>query len=147
MAANGHGLTNTFGSKTSEVPNPEPLSKPTGVAWSAKTNEVYVIDAGNDRVERFSSAGKYEGQFNAGDAPTGAFVAPNAIAVDNDSSSESYGDVYVSDTTKDLVDKFEAEGKYLYQVTGTCEKADELPPSCSGFTPFEPSEPGIEIDP
>jgi hypothetical protein len=118
LAANGHGLTNSFGSASSTVPDSEPLSGPTGIAWSQKTGEVYVIDAGNNRIERFSSTGAYEGQFNGSETPAGQFSSPNGIAVDNDPSSESYGDVYVADAGHDAVDKFASNGTYSgYQLT------------------------------
>jgi sugar lactone lactonase YvrE len=115
LAANGHALTSSFGSETSTVPDTEPLSKPTGIAWSAKTGEVYVIDAGSNRVERFSSTGAPEGEF---ESPAGGFAAPNAIAVDNDPGSASYGDIYVSDAGAHAISKFEPEGKYTgHQLT------------------------------
>jgi hypothetical protein len=52
LAANGHGLTSSFGSETSKVKDSEPLSGPTGVAWSAATKEVYVVDSAHDGVAR-----------------------------------------------------------------------------------------------
>jgi hypothetical protein len=115
-----HVFTGSFGGATSTVKDPEPVSAPTGVAVSEKTKEVYVIDTGNNRVERFSGIGAYIGQFNGSDVPgTGVFSSPNAIAVDNDPTSESYGDVYVSDGAHHAIDKFGPTGKYVDQLTGT----------------------------
>ena len=119
-AGGAHVFTGSFGSATSTVKDPEPLSAPSGVAFSEKTKEVYVIDTGHDRVERFGSTGAYIGQFNGSDVPgTGVFSSPNAIAVDNDLSSESYGDVYVSDGAHRAIDKFGPTGEYIDQLTGT----------------------------
>jgi hypothetical protein len=119
-AGGAHVFTSSFGSATSTVKDPEPLSAPSGVAFSEATKEVYVIDTGNDRVERFSSTGAYLGQFNGSDVPgTGAFSSPNAVAVDNDPTSESYGDVYVSDGGHHVIDKFDPAGVYIDQLTGT----------------------------
>jgi hypothetical protein len=137
QASNGHGLTNTFGSETSTVPDPEPLSKPTAVAWSAATNEIYVLDSGHDAIARFNAAGEPEGEFTGSGAPPAkAFSAPNAIAVDNDSGSLSYGDVYVSDAGHNVVDKFGPKGEYLSQLTGHCELNELLPCSGSQFVVF-----------
>jgi hypothetical protein len=131
------------------------------VAVNEATGDVYVVDFGNNRVERFSfdAATKryvYEGQFNGGgtyedleeaetvkkttpageggrpdEEPTGVFLRPEAIAVDNScaeqklsepackASDPSDGDVYVEDYR--LVDKFSASGEYLGQITAKTE--------------------------
>jgi NHL repeat len=78
--------------------------------------DVYVADTGNNRVEWFNSAGQYAGQFNGSGVP-GGLTAPESIAIDNDSSSESYGDVYVVDNGDSVVDKFSATGKFLSQFS------------------------------
>ena len=108
----------------------EPLAQPAA-------GDVYVVDKGNDRVERFSSTGVYLGQFDGSGtyevveggvakvehgtaAPTGAFSLPEEVAVDNsnDPLDPSAGDVYVLDNGHDVVDKFSATGAYLGQLTG-----------------------------
>jgi hypothetical protein len=78
-----------------------------------------VADRGNNRIQRFSSAGTYISQFNGSAAPTGALVSPTAIAVDNSTSplDPSAGDVYVIDTGHKVVDKFSAGGTYLGQIS------------------------------
>ncbi len=91
-------------------------------------------------------AGKFEGEFNGSgllvgegmaagsggsvdEESTGRFSEPEGIAVDNDPSSPSAGDVYVVDTGHTglnehgelvpfrVVDKFSGTGKYLGQIT------------------------------
>src|ERR1700704_4939519 len=57
--------------------------EPSGVALNTASHDVYVVDRGNGRVERFSSAGTYISQFDGSAAPSGAFSSPSAIAVDN----------------------------------------------------------------
>ncbi len=104
----------------------EPLVQPAA-------GDVYVVDKGNNRVERFSSTGVYLGQFDGSGtfevegkietgtaAPTGAFSSPEEVAVDNsnDPLDPSAGDVYVLDNGHDVVDKFSATGAYLGQLTG-----------------------------
>ncbi len=139
------------------------LEDPAGVAVNdaatgPNAGDVYVVDKGNDRVEVFSSAGVYLFEFNgSGSNPIvegsgsplgvypGQFIEPEGIAVDNDSGSPSFGDVYVIDRGHDVIDKFTASGEYKGQLTGTCEKAGEVPPSCVGFTAFiDPA--GVAVD-
>jgi phosphodiesterase/alkaline phosphatase D-like protein len=106
------------------------FKEPAGVAVNNTTKEVYVYDSGNLRVQRFgSTGGKFEGQFNGG-GPTGQFTAPASIsehaahgtlfnlAVDNDPSSPSVGDVYVVDPGHNVIDKFTPAGVYLSQLSG-----------------------------
>ncbi len=112
----------------------EPLVQPAA-------GDVYVVDKGNDRVERFSSTGVYLGQFNGSGtfevegkvetgsaAPSGAFSSPEGIAVDNSGKTAledpSVGDVYVLDNGHNVVDKFSAAGAYLGQLS-----AGTVPPA------------------
>jgi DNA-binding beta-propeller fold protein YncE len=100
------------------------LSGPQGVAVDEATGDVYVVDRGNDRVEYFTSAGTYLGQFDGSGlglgegqaAPTGRFSGPDAIAIDNDPSSPSYGDVYVADEGHGVIDKYTSAGAYVGQI-------------------------------
>ena len=131
LAETNYGVTGSFGSATSSPADPEPLSEPWGVAVSeagAAKGDVYVVDRGHKRVEYFSATGVYLGQFNGRDAPAGAFeTLQEGIAVDNDPSSPSFGDVYVADarTSEVLIDKFSPTGSYITQLKGTCEHENE----------------------
>jgi hypothetical protein len=115
------------------------LSNPDGVAVNDSTSlvnpdagDVYVVDRGNNRVERFSSTGAYLGQFNGSGtfevegkletgaaAPTGELYSPQWVAVDNSTNpmDPSTGDVYVTDVGNNAIDKFSANGAYLGQIT------------------------------
>jgi hypothetical protein len=157
LAAEQWDVVSTFGGSTSTPADPQPLSGPDWVAINQSTNDVYVVDAKNNRVEYFSSTGSYIGQFNgteidgapagAGkEAPTGSFSSPGQIAVDNDPSSPSFEDVYVADVGHNVVDKFTATGAYIGQLTGWCTKTGEaLPCSGSEFKPFSELE-GVAVD-
>ena len=127
FAARGHVFSASFGAPGS---GDGQLDEPSGVAVNESTGDVYVVDKGNGRVEEFSATGTYIGQFNgsgtlAGEgsaAPTGQFVDPEAIAVDNSGDSltdPSAGDVYVVDQGHKVVDKFSAAGAYIGQLTET----------------------------
>ena len=132
----------SFGSEGS---GPGQFKEPVGVALDNSSEplvqpaagDVYVVDKGNDRVERFSSTGVYLGQFDGSGtyevveggvakvehgtaAPTGAFSLPEEVAVDNSNNplDPSAGDVYVLDNGHEVVDKFSSTGAYLGQLTG-----------------------------
>jgi hypothetical protein len=180
LAGTGFGgsPTGSFGSEGSAAGQ---FKKPSGIAINDSTGDVYVLDTANKRVEWFNSTGsKFEGQFNGsgafevggkkesgtaaggggkpGEIPTGQFSfredeeEGSGIAIDNDPSSPSVGDVYVDvqlfvgGARHDVIDKFSETGAYLEQLTGTCDKTGELPPSCPGFTSFERTA-GVAVDP
>ncbi|HSZ05753.1 MAG TPA: hypothetical protein VK778_11250 [Solirubrobacteraceae bacterium] len=127
---------------------PDQLLEPAGVAVDEATGDVYVYDRGNDRVEYFSASGAYLGRFDgsgkwfevvggtevehSGVAAGGGGLPDEeltgrvdvagqlaaSIAVDNDPSSPSFGDVYVTaGFAEHVVDKFSASGEYLGQIT------------------------------
>jgi DNA-binding beta-propeller fold protein YncE len=135
LAARGHVFEKSFGTPCASGPCPGgALKEPSGVAVDEAAGGVYVADKGNDRVERFSAAGAYLGQFDGSGsfevegkvesgaaAPTGRLEGPDGVAVDNSTSSEdpSAGDLYVVDSGHGVIDKFTAEGAYLGQIEGT----------------------------
>jgi len=161
LAARGHEFTGSFGSPGSGAGQ---LGGPTDLAVNEATGDLYVLDKANNRVEIFNATGsKFEGEFNgsglglgilgsglllnegkaagsgglAEEIPTGRFDEPEGIAIDNDPTSPSFGDVYVADsrghkendkerapTEKErleedrmVVDKFSASGEYIGQIT------------------------------
>jgi DNA-binding beta-propeller fold protein YncE len=107
----------------SEGSGPGQFSGPLGLAVNDQTHNVYVVDGGNGRVEEFSSpsAGStFIGQFDASAAPTGSLIEPSEVAVDNSSNplDPSKEDVYVVDRGHGVIDKFDANGTYVGQITG-----------------------------
>lgn len=131
--ASAHGIHVFSGSFTADT-GAHALSDPGAVAVNNATGNVYVVDAGNKRVEEFNSTGT---AFIAEFAAPGGFSSPEAIAVDNSGNAldPSKGDVYVTDTGAHVVDKFSATGEYNGQLTGTCENAGEVvvePGACPG---------------
>ena len=138
LAVRGHVFEGSFGSPGS---GPGQLGSPGGLAVNETTGDIYYLDKANNRVEVFNSTGsKFEGEFNgsglglglfgsgqllnegkaagsgglAGEVPSGRFDELEGIAVDNDPSSPSFGDVYVADNREKhrsgrgpcVVDKF-----------------------------------------
>jgi hypothetical protein len=57
VAAANYALVGSFGSETSTPSDPNPLSAPAGIAIDQATQDVYVIDQGNNRVEKFDANG------------------------------------------------------------------------------------------
>jgi hypothetical protein len=120
LAAQTRNLVGTFGS----------LSEPQGVAVAQSSGDVYVADAGNNRVEKFDPLGDLLLAFGAdvggvgvstctslcgagtrGSAP-GEFTFASFVAVDG-SGGASAGDVYVGDTGDGLVSKFDSAGNLV----------------------------------
>jgi hypothetical protein len=145
----GHVPGGSFGGPCLVEPCEGRLREPSGVAVSevgVAAGDVYVVDRAGDRVVRYGAGGKFEGEFNgsgllagegkaagsggSGDEEaTGRFSEPEGIAVDNDPSSPSAGDVYVVDPGHEglnehgelvpfrVVDKYSGTGEYLGQIT------------------------------
>jgi hypothetical protein len=148
-------VTGTFGASCKSSPCPGgQFDEPTSAAVNDTTEDVYIVDSGDDRVEWFNSTGsKFEGQFNGsgeyeiaatkeklkGAAPkTGTFLQPGGIAVNNDPLSAGHGEIYVADVGHEVIDEFAANGKYEGQITGGhCEDEEEqLPCSTGKLAPF-----------
>jgi hypothetical protein len=94
------------------------LSGPTGVAVDELSGDVYVADAGNNRVEEFNAEGKYLATITGAETPAGSFSNSSGVAVDN-SSSPAKDDLYVMDVGHGAIDVFNPSGKYLSQIKGT----------------------------
>jgi hypothetical protein len=77
---------------------------PRGVAVDADTN-VYVVDGGNDRIQKFDKNGTFLTKWGSdGDGP-GQFISARDIAID------ALGNVYVTDGSR--IQKFDSNGGYL----------------------------------
>ncbi|KZL89743.1 cell wall-binding repeat-containing protein [Clostridium magnum] len=76
----------------------------------AKDNEgnIYVTDAANNKVQKFSSDGNLIKEWGTKGSGDGQFVNPRGIAVDSSS-----GDVYVLDTDNSRVQKFNSNGEFI----------------------------------
>ena len=80
---------------------------------------IYVADAGNNRIQKFNSSGTYVSQFGSTGSGNGQFSNPFAIAIDG------LGNIYVCDNSNDRIQKFNSSGTYItngvsqVQVTGS----------------------------
>jgi DNA-binding beta-propeller fold protein YncE len=139
LAARGHAFLRAFPEgappevSLSLVSQPRPTGVASGVAVAGTSGDVFVADTGNRRVDVFSSAGHFLRAWGWGvasgaaelqvcsssckpglsGAEPGEFQVPAFVAVDNDPSSASFGEVYVGDAGDDLVAKFDAEGHLI----------------------------------
>jgi DNA-binding beta-propeller fold protein YncE len=109
------------------------FNEPSGVAVFQETGDVYLVDTNNARVESFGpegafrlvagwgvSDGKSEFEICTADcragiegSGAGQLTGARGIAVDNNPSSESYGDLYVVDAGNHRVQKFDAAGHFV----------------------------------
>ena len=121
------------------------FESPAGVAVNDTTGDVYVVDSGNDRIDEFEANGTFVRAWGWGvkevgkeeklqtctvltgcvpgsaGAGAGQLDAPEAIAVNNSgktvSEDPSVGDLYVTNTADNVVEKFSASGAYLGQIS------------------------------
>jgi DNA-binding beta-propeller fold protein YncE len=109
----GHTFSSSFGQAGSGSGQ---FNGPTGVAVDEKTGDLYVVDAGNERVEIFAPDGSggyvFSSEFLVR-SPTGA------IAVDNSKSASdpSSGNVYVVGSKEKEAEPEEHEVVYEYSPT------------------------------
>ena len=84
------------------------FAAPEGIAIDS-SNNVYVADTQNYRVQKFNYNGNYLTQWGNPGSGNGQFEIPEGIAVD------SSNNVYVADTQNYRVQKFDSNGNYLTQ--------------------------------
>jgi hypothetical protein len=89
---------------------PQNLFAPIAVSADGK---VYVADRGNNRVEVFSSSGKFIRQFGSHGFGSGQFLAIWGLAVD------LAGNVYVTDGQQGTISKFSPAGHFEWSFGGT----------------------------
>jgi hypothetical protein len=118
--------------------------EPFGIAVDQRSGDVYVIDTENSRIEKFTSAGHFllawgwgvaDGKAQAlqtctkrcfaglRGAGAGQLHLSEGIAVENDPTSRSHGDVYVADIGNLRVQKFSPRGKFLLMFGGGVNQA------------------------
>jgi DNA-binding beta-propeller fold protein YncE len=78
------------------------------------TGNVYVTDTGNDRVQYFTSAGAYLGQWGTSGTAAGQFISPGNLAV-----HPTTGNIYVTDYGNPYVQEFTASGAFVRRFGGS----------------------------
>jgi hypothetical protein len=144
----------TFGSEGS---GDGQFKEPAGVAVNevaiGDLGDVYVIDTGDSRIERFNAEGAYLSQWDGSATAAGSFFFSNGqesaqgIAVDNSREplDSAAGDVYVADTRNRVVDQFTAEGAFAgLEIKGTCPHAGQC--ASGEVIPFPSGLSGVAVD-
>src|SRR5215831_1840725 len=103
--ANNLGSWGTAGSGDGQ------FAGPLGVAIDLVGN-VYVVDSGNNRIQKFTSAGVFVSKFGQSGAGEGQFQHPYAVAADR------VGNLYVADSDNHRIEKFDTSGNFLLQWGG-----------------------------
>ncbi len=99
---------------------PGQCKEPKGLATDWETGHVYVVDQGNKRINVFKSDGTFINSFGSAQ-----LKAPTWVAVDNDKTSTSRHDVYVSADDFE-VQKFTPAGEFLGSFGGEGKGACQL---------------------
>jgi hypothetical protein len=118
-----------------------------GVALDSATDDVYVEDSGNHRVDKFDHSGDFLLGWGVGVNATSpanelqtCTVATGCqegilsseprggTAVDNDPVSPSHGDVYMLSLAASRVEKFDSEGKFLLTFGGEVNETKDNTP-------------------
>ncbi len=123
--AQQHAFDREFGS----------FGEATGIAVDHSDGSVYVLDLETSTVKKFDASGNlvtsfgdsspaHDGKLSGLETPAGFFaelagIGPTQLAVDNDPSSPSFGDLYVPDMVNSVVDRFSPEGHYEGQIGTT----------------------------
>ncbi|HEY9480638.1 MAG TPA: TIGR03790 family protein [Candidatus Paceibacterota bacterium] len=86
-------------------------------------NNVYVVDSGNKRIQKFDSSGTYITQWGSSGTGDGQFTTAYAIAVDADNN------IYVTDTGSKRIQKFDSSGNFLakWGIPGVDDNEYHLP--------------------
>jgi hypothetical protein len=88
----------------------KPFNRPTHVAISPRTGDIYVSDGyGNSRVHKYDPKGRLLKSWGEPGTDPGCFNIPHNIATDAE------GLVYVADRENSRVQIFDGEGRYLAQ--------------------------------
>jgi hypothetical protein len=115
------------------------FDEPFGIALDQRSGDIYVVDTKGWRIEKFTAGGAFLLAWGWGVADgstrapqtcakrcfagiegpgAGQFYLPQGVAVDNDPSSPSRGDVYVVDVLNYRVEKFSPSGRFLLMFGG-----------------------------
>ncbi len=145
LSQRGYAFSGSFGK---EGMGAGEMRSPQGVAVNQETGDIYVVDAGNNRVDRFTSAGTFveawgwgvkngEKAFQTCTTTTkcqaglpghgkGQLHSAEAIAIDNNPKSPSHGDVYVEAVTPYVEGEKEFEEGIVDKFTKDGKLVSEL---------------------
>ncbi len=82
------------------------FSSPQGISIDSY-GFVYIVDSGNNRIQKFDSIGNFVTKWGAAGSGDGQFSAPQGIAID------AHGFVYIVDGGNNRIQKFDANGNFI----------------------------------
>jgi sugar lactone lactonase YvrE len=88
------------------------FNSPSGIVMDG-LGYLYVVDTGNNRVQKFFFAGNYVLQFGSTGSSPGRFSRPCGIAIDTYYNNNQ--NIYVADSGNNRIQKFGMDGTYLAQ--------------------------------
>jgi len=100
--------------------------RPFGIALDSNNKHIYVADTLNNRIQKFSTEGGFEGKWESWKNASGQedrFNSPYGMAVD------SHGFVYVADMNNNRVLKFDPDGNFRKWTSSDIDKKGFLKPS------------------
>ena len=86
------------------------FTHPEGIGVDASGN-VWVVDHGNNRIEKFAASGTFIAAYGAAGSGGGQFSAPLGIAV-----NRSTGNVYVADTANHRLEELNSAGEFVEAI-------------------------------
>jgi NHL repeat-containing protein len=113
LAVAGKGVESFFGERGSgdgQFETPRDVAVYNGTALNDGTDDIYVVDDVNHRVQRFDSVPPYafEAKFGGQGPAGGQFNRPQGIAI-----NQSNGAIYVRDRDNLRVQQFDADGTFV----------------------------------
>jgi DNA-binding beta-propeller fold protein YncE len=129
----GHQLIDVFNSSGAylrSISDPEAIAEglfgcggnfTDGIAVNATSGHIFVSDSCPEKVYEFNAAGKFLSLWNGNDKPLPSSKTPAegfsgyvSVALNNTS-----GDLYISASFQEVVDRFDSSGEFKDQITGT----------------------------
>ncbi len=97
------GYVSAFGSEGSKNGQ---FNGPQSIALDSSGN-MYVVDTGNNRVEKFDSSGNFISAVGSSGSADGQFSYPTSVLVDKS------GNMYVTDLNNYRIEKFDSSGNFI----------------------------------
>jgi DNA-binding beta-propeller fold protein YncE len=99
----------------SQGPNDGQVISPYDVVIDSSSGNVYIVDTGNSRVQKFTTDGSFIKKWGNQGSGNSQFSFPSSIAID------PAGNIYVLDSGNSRVQKFTSDGSYIteWNIAGT----------------------------
>ena len=86
----------------------QPFNRPTHVAVSPRTGDIYISDGyGNCRIHKYSAEGEYILSWGGPGVDPGQFIRPHNVVIDDQDN------IYIADRENHRIQVFDSDGKFL----------------------------------